>query len=135
MGFGEANVEHAILNHLLGGTTWTAPAAIWVGLANGTVNSTSSGTEPSGGSYARIQFSRTDWDDNPASGAISNKVEKEFAQATADWLSAANLTNAVFFDASTAGNYLGFAPLSTAKAVSNGDTAKFAVGNLTLQFT
>lgn len=128
--------EISILEHFLGGTGWTAPSQIWVGLANGTVNKTSGGTEPTGGSYDRIQFNRSDWDDSPlSSGSISNKVEKAFAQASADWLSAANLTHAVFYDSSSGGNYLGNAPLSTAKSVSSGQTAKFLIGGLTIEFS
>jgi hypothetical protein len=48
-------------------------------------------------------------------------------------VSGANLTHFVIFDASTAGNAIGWGALTTAKPVLNGDTASFAAGALVLK--
>lgn len=128
------SVRQSLLNHLFGKSTLTAPT-IYVGLSSTTPTSTGGNvTEPSGGAYARKQSAASDW--NAATAAdpsvITNANELAFTQATADWASGSNMTYAVFYDAATSGNYLGSGVLATAKPVLNGDTARFAAGQITV---
>ena len=127
----------ALLNSLFGktsnfGSMGSAPA-IWVGLSSTTpAEDGTNVTEPTGGAYAREEVVAGDW--NSATLAdpslIDNSAAITFTPATADWLSQANLTHAVLYDAVTTGNYLGTGALSTPKPVLNGDTAQIAAGDL-----
>lgn len=91
-------------------------------------------TEPSGGAYARVLVDDTNM--SAASGSSTAlTAEEAFAQASADWLSGADLTYAVAYDDLTSvleANFVGFTVLTVAKPVLTGDTAKFLVGDLTL---
>lgn len=127
----------ALLNSLLGktsnfGALASAPA-IYVGLSSTTPTETGTNvTEPSGGAYARVLVNAAGW--NAATSADPSLADNvsaiTFPTATADWLSAANLTHFVIYDAASAGNFLGASALTVAKAVTNGDTAEFAAGDL-----
>jgi hypothetical protein len=126
------SVRSALLNHYFGKSTLTAPT-IYVGLSSTTPTSTGTNvTEPSGGNYARIATAAGDWntavDGDPC--IIDNATSFTFAQANADWLSGADLTHAVLFDAPTGGNVVGWGALTAAKPVLNGDTAQYAAGAL-----
>jgi hypothetical protein len=123
-------VDNSILDHFTGKSTWTAPAAIYVGLSSTTPTKTGTNvTEPSGGAYARVQITNTQFT-SAATSATENNVDKSFPTATADWVSAANLTHLVIYTASTAGTFLAFKALTVAKPVLNGDTAKILNGDL-----
>lgn len=127
-------IDNSILDHYTTKTTWSARTANATYIALSSTTPTKSGTnvtEPSGGSYARVQVTAAQFD-AAASSATQNNVDKNFTQATADWVSAANLTHLVLYDASSSGTFLGFKALTTAKPVLNGDTAKVLSGDLDL---
>jgi len=108
------------------------PPTVYVGLSSTTPAVAGTGvTEPSTGSYARVATSAATWN-SAASSTTSNASAITFPTATADWASGSNMTHFVFYDASTAGNFLGFGALTTAKAILNGDTASFAAAALTI---
>ena len=60
-------------------------------------------------------------------GAKSNGTDITFPTASADWGTCVAMG---IFDAATAGNLLYWATLTVSKIVSNGDTAKFATGDI-----
>lgn len=123
-------IDNSILDHFTGKSSWTAPTAVYAGLSSTTPTKGGGNvTEPSGGSYARIQITSAQFD-TASSSATTTNTDKTFPTATADWLSAANLTNLVLYDAVTSGNFLGFKAFTTAKPVTNGDTAKINSGDL-----
>lgn len=130
MPFAEAT-DHSILNHFFGKVTWPVLADNrYIGLSSTTPTKTGGNvTEPSAGAYARIQLLNTEIA-VPAASTTSNNTDKTFVTATADWLSGVNLTDMVMFDAVTAGTFLAFKSLTVAKPVLNGDTAKFANGDM-----
>lgn len=127
----------ALLNALFGktsnfGALASAPT-IYVGLSSTTPTEAGANvTEPSSGGYARVATVAGDW--NAASladpSALDNANVITFPVATGDWLSGADLTHAVLFDAATSGNVLASAALAVAKPVMNGDTASFAAGSI-----
>jgi hypothetical protein len=123
---------------VMGKGTFTPNAQTWIGLSSTTPTDAGGNvTEPSGGSYARVALCTTGAG-APNLGAAagvapaekSNSVAIAFPAATADWVSAANLTHFVLFNASTAGTCRAFGALAVAKPVLNGDTASFAIGAL-----
>ena len=107
---------------------FTAPATLYAAAYTANPSDSGGGTEATGGSYARVSTAAGDWNTatNADPSVVDNANAITFTTATADWVSGADLTYAVFYDAATAGNFLGSAALTTAKPVLNGDTG-FAV--------
>ena len=121
-------LENELLDHVLGGGDYSRPATVYVALFTVALSDSGGGTEVSGGSYARVAVTNnaTNW---PAAsgGAKSNGTEIAFPEATASW---GTVVAFAIFDASTGGNMLYWADLTTSKTIDSGDTAKFAVGDL-----
>jgi len=121
-------LENELLDHVLGGADYSRPATVYVALY--TVAPTDAGgcTEVSGGSYARVAVTNnaTNWP-AAASGAKANGTEITFPTASANW---GTVVAFAILDAATVGNFLYWGDLTTSKTVNNGDTAKFAVGDL-----
>jgi hypothetical protein len=117
-------LANKLLDHLLKVAAYTQPST-YVGLA--TSNPGDSGSlagEPSGNGYAREQ--ETNWG---VSGATaSNQTQLDFGPAAGGaW---GTLTHWFIADASSAGNVLIYASLSTSGAVADGEDASAAVGDL-----
>ena len=125
-------LSNDILGHITNYAPYTSPQPY---LALSSTTPTLAGgnfTEPSGGSYARVAcYGNVTWA-APSGGVIANAVAVSFAQATASWLSGANITNAGLFDASNSGNLLVFGTVSTPQAVLTGNTPSFAIGGITI---
>lgn len=127
-------LSNKLIDHTLGKTSYTMPT-VYVGLSSTAPTLAGTNvTEPSGGAYARVATSGSTWA-AAASGATSNALAITFPTATADWLSGANLTYGLFYDAATSGNLLGFGVLSVARPVLNGNIATIPVGGLTRTIT
>jgi hypothetical protein len=125
-----------LIDHQLGKTSFTMPT-VYVGMSSTTPaqgSPVTNITEPSTGSYARVATSGATWT-AAASGTTSNAAVITFPTATADWVAAASLTYGILYDASSAGNILGYGVLTVAKNVLNGDTASIAIGALTVTIT
>lgn len=132
-GFTDA-VEQAILDGLFAG--WEGYESLWVGLSSTTPSGSGGNvTEPSGGSYARVETDADDWGaaSNTAPASKANTTTITFPTATADWASGSNLTYFVLYDAQTNGNVVAYGQLTTAKPVLNGDTASFASGQMVIR--
>ena len=120
-------LENAILNATLNATTYTAPANIYVSLWTSDPTDAGSGTEVSGGSYARtaVSFATA----SGTSGNVLNDAAVEFPQATAPWGTVGWIG---INDALTTGNLLYHTPLTTSKVIDTGDIFKIAVGSLSV---
>ena len=118
-------LENKLLDHQLGKTAYTMPTA-YVGLYTTTPSDAGGGTEVTGGSYVRKSTAGADWN-AAASGSTANANAITFITATGSW---GTVTHFGIFDASTAGNLLRWAALTTPKTIGNGDTASFAAGTL-----
>lgn len=122
-------LEAKVIDHTNGKTSYTMPT-VYVGLLTAAPTDTTGGTEVTGGSYARKSTAGTDWNaasGNPASATNANAIT--FVTATASW---GTVTHFALYDASTAGNMLRWAALTTSKTISSGDTASFAAGAITV---
>jgi hypothetical protein len=115
-------LENKILLHVFGATSYTAPATIYVGLYTSDPGEAGTGTEVSGGSYARqtITFTVT-------ANQASNTAAVEFPTATASW---GTVTHVAVLDASTSGNVLASAALSVSKTIGSGDVLRINAGDL-----
>lgn len=124
-------LTNKVLEHITGKTAYTIPT-VYVGLSSTTplINGTGA-TEPSGGAYARVPTSGTDWG-TAAAGVIANATTLSFPTATADWVAGANLTYVVLYDAATLGNLVGFGAITVPQPVLNGNTAAIPVGDITI---
>ena len=124
-------LENAILNHVLRATSYTSPGTnVWIALyTSAAVGDSDSGTEVSGGSYARERVQGTGMWDAPAlgAGATANTAEIAFTQATGSW---GTVQSTAIFDDSVSGNLLYHGVLTSPKTVNSGDTFKFNAGDL-----
>ena len=131
--------ERALLRQLFRNTTGPQPTNVYVALWVGDPTDTGAGgAEVTGGSYARVAVSTgssgsgtgSGWTDPGASGAIStsNNAAVTFPTPSANW---GTVTHVALMDASTSGNMLASAALSTSRTINNGDSApSFAIGAL-----
>lgn len=120
-------LENALLNATLNGATFTSPAAVYVALFTSDPTDAGSGTEVSGGSYARkaVTFGTA----TGTGGSVSNDAAVEFDQATANW---GTITHIGLYNASTSGDLLYHSALTASKAIDTGDVFKIGIGNLTV---
>lgn len=122
-------LELAILDHIFGKATFTAPSNIYVALCTSAPTDTSTGstlTEANYTGYARKQTSPSDWA-SASAGAIENANAITFAACTAGSSSA---THFALVDASSAGNVLYWGALGATLAISAGIVPEFAAGDL-----
>ena len=118
-------LENALINATLRNTSYTSPATVYVALFTSDPTDAGTGTEVSGGSYARtaVTFAA------PSNGVTTNSAAVEFPQATGTW---GTVTHIGLYDASTAGNLLYHTILDVSKTISSGDIFKIAVGSLSV---
>lgn len=127
-------LEAYILDRLFGTNGTPAVLVQYIGLYTATPSDSGGGTEVTGGSYARLEIEAATgrvWSavTGTSPSLIDNTAEWAFVTATASW---GTVSQFGIFDASTVGNLLVWGDLTTPKAVGNGDTAKFAAGDLDL---
>lgn len=122
-------LENELLDHVFGNAAYSAPSNTYVGLYTAAPTDAGGGTEVSGNGYTRVTVANnaTNW---PAAsgGAKSNGVAITFPTASGgNW---GTVVAVGIFDAATLGNLLAWADLTTNKAVNDGDTAEFAIGDI-----
>jgi hypothetical protein len=118
-------LENALINATLRNTTYTSVATVYVSLWTSDPTDAGSGTEVSGGSYARtaVTFAA------PSNGVTTNSADVTFPTCTASWGTVGWIG---INDASTAGNLLYHSPLDSAKTIDSGDIFKISTGNLSV---
>ena len=128
-------LEDKVMNHLFGGTAYTAPTTWYVGLLTVAPTDSTTGTEVSGGSYARQSISWTVTGSGTALAASNAAIT--FPAATTDW---GTVIVAGIYDADTGGNLCAFETLtqsdfstSNPKTINSGDIFKIDSGNLKIQ--
>jgi hypothetical protein len=125
-------LELELLDHVWGNAAYTAPATIYVGLYTVAPTDAGGGTEVGTGTwsnYARVAVTNNATNfPAAAAGAKSNGTAISFGAATSS--GAVTVVAVGLFDASTAGNLLAWADLTTNKTVNNGDTPSFAANEL-----
>ena len=123
--------ESLVLNWLLTTNTATRPTAWYVGLFTSAPSDTGGGTEVSGSAYARkatgtITVSGT-------ATAATNSTAIEFDAASGgNW---GTIGWAAIFDASSSGNMLAWAPLTTSRTINDGDVFRIPATSLTVTLT
>ena len=118
-------LENALINATLRATTFTAPSVVYVGLYTTDPTDAGTGTEVSGGSYARQSATFG----APSNGVSTTTADITFPQCTSSW---GTVSHIGILDALTTGNLLYHTPLTTSKAIDTGDLFKIASGSLTV---
>ena len=119
------NLEDKVLDHVFGGTAYTAPTTLYVALYTVAPTDTGGGTEVSGGGYVRKTAAFTVSGTSPTTA--SNSAAVEYPTATANY---GTVVAVGIFDALSGGNLLAYANLDTSKVVSTGDVFRFNTGDL-----
>ena len=117
-------LENKLLDHILKNVSYTSPTTVYVGLFLTDPTDAGSGTEVSGGSYARKTLSVT----TASGGVVTSSADVTFDQSTGNWGTVAYIG---LFDAITSGNLLMHTALTTSKVIETGDIFKIPSGNLT----
>jgi len=118
-------LETALVNATLRNTAYTSPAAVYAALFTTDPTDAGSGTEATGGSYARTAITFG----SPSNGVTTNSADVTFPTCTVAW---GTITHMGIFDASTSGNLLYHTPLDASKTVGSGDIFKISSGNLSV---
>jgi hypothetical protein len=118
-------LENALINATLRATTYTSPTNVYVALFTSDPTDAGSGTEVSGGSYARKEVTFG----SPSNGVTTNSADVTFDQCTADWGVVGWIG---IFDALTTGNLLYHTALNTAKTIETDDIFKIESGQLSV---
>jgi hypothetical protein len=118
-------LENALINVTLRNTAYTSPTTVYVGLYTSDPGEGNTGTEVSGGSYARtaVTFGA------PSNGVSTNSASVTFPTATGTW---GTVTHVGILDATTSGNLLYYTALDASKSIASGDVFTISTGNLSV---
>ena len=115
-------LETKVLDHVFAGTAYTAPSTLYVALFTAAPSDSGGGTEVSGGAYARQTIAFTTSGDT-----TSNNAAIEFPTATANY---GTVTHVGIYHASSAGNLMAWAALTSSKTIETGDVFRIPSGDL-----
>jgi len=124
------HLEVALLNLTLNGVAFTAVNNPYISLHTADPTDAGTGTEVSGGSYARTASSFATA--SGTSGTVATDADITFPTATATW---GTIGWIGIWDAATSGNMIFHTPLDSAKTIDSGDIFKITTGNLTVEFS
>ena len=115
-------LETELLDHVFAGNAYASPAAVYVGLFTAAPGETGGGTEVSGGSYVRKAGSFS-----VSGNTATTSAAIEWPTATASW---GTITSIGIYDASSGGNLLAYANLSSSKTIASGDVFRIPAGDI-----
>lgn len=115
-------LETKVLDHVFTNTAYTSPSAVYVALFTSSPAEDGSGTEVSGGGYARQAGSFS-----VSGNTATTTAAIEYPTATDDY---GTVTHVGIYDASTSGNLLAYAALTASKNISSGDVFRIPTGDL-----
>lgn len=121
-------LEVALLNATLNGVAFTAVNDPYVSLHTADPTDAGTGTEVSGGSYARTAASFATA--SGTSGLVATDADVTFPTATATWGVVGWIG---LWDAASGGNMLYHTALDASKTIDSGDIFKITTGNLTVE--
>jgi len=117
-------LETEILDHVFGAAAYTAPGTMHLALFTSNPDEDASGTEvtTSGTAYARRTVAFT-----VSGNTASNTGAVEYPTATATF---GTVSHVGVMDASTGGNLMAYAALTSSKTISTGDVFRVPAGDL-----
>jgi len=123
--------ESLVLNWLFTTNSATRPTAWYVGLFTSAPSDTGGGTEVSGSAYARKDTGTIAVSGTATTATNSAAIEFDAASG-GNW---GDIGWAAIFDASSSGNMLAWAPLTTSRTINDGDVFRIPAGSLTITLT
>lgn len=114
--------ETTVLTWAFSTSSATRPTAWHLALYTAAPDDTGGGTEVSGSAYARQSVTFT-----ISGNTASNTSALEFPTATGSY---GTVTHVGVFDASSGGNLIAYAALTTSKAIDTGDVLRVPAGDL-----
>jgi len=120
-------LEVTLLNLSLNGTAWAGMNNPYISLHTADPTDAGTGTEVTGGSYARVASSFGVA--SGTSGALASNADATFPTATASWGTVGWIG---IWDAVSGGNMLYHSALDASKTIDSGDIFKIVTGNLTV---
>lgn len=137
MGSKSDTFEKAILNYLFRNTAIGLDATnVYIALFTTTPTDSTTGTEVSGGSYARVAVARTGagWDaaSGASPGTTQNTSQINFPTATADWGTVTGFGICLSLAGALSTDLIYWGALTSSKVVQSGSTATFAAGALSI---
>lgn len=124
-GLHAVNVVDRMLNALCRNIAWTQPAAFWVKLHLADPGAAGATSPALNATRVQATFSAS------AGGSITTSADINWTNVP----NAETYSHVSFWDASTAGNFLGSDDLATARLVAVGDNFTILAGQLTLSIT
>jgi hypothetical protein len=115
-------LETNVLGHVFGGSAYTAPTTLYLALFTSNPDEDGSGTEVTGGAYARQTVAFT-----ISGNTASNTAAVEYATATESF---GTVSHVGVYDALTSGNLMAYAALTSSKAIDIGDVFRVPTGDL-----
>lgn len=117
-------LETELLDHVFTNSAYTAPSTLYLSLHTANPDEDGSGTEVSttGTAYARQTVTFT-----VSGNTATTSAAVEFPTATANF---GTVSHVAVWDASTAGNMLAYAALTTSKTIETGDVLRVPAGDL-----
>ena len=117
-------LETELLDHVFTNSAYTSPSAVYVSLHTANPDEDGSGAEvtTSGTGYARQAGSFS-----VSGNTATTTAAVEYPTATASY---GTVTHVGIYDASTGGNLLAYAALTTSKAIASGDVFRIPAGDL-----
>lgn len=117
-------LETELLDHVFTNNAYTAPSTLYLALFTSNPAEDASGTEvtTSGTAYARQTVTFT-----VSGNTATTDAAVEFPTATANY---GTVSHVAIFDASSAGNMIAYAALTTSKAIETGDVFRVPAGDL-----
>jgi len=124
--------ENLVLTWLLTSGSATRPTAWYVGLFTAAPSDTGGGTEVAGNAYARVATGTIGVSGTSPTTATNSAAIEFSAASGGNW---GTVTHAAIFDASTSGNMLAWAELTTSRTINDGDVFRIPASSLTITLT
>ena len=132
-------LENKTIDYLFRGESFTPAATLYIGLTTTACSDAATGTEVTGGSYARVAITSnlTNWSGTQSAGStlassgtagrISNNAAVTFTTPTAGW---GTVGWVIIMDAATSGNMYVCQALTSSKTINSGDPVSFGINAL-----
>ena len=115
-------LEEKLLAHTFSNTAFTTPGTVYVALYTVAPTDSTTGTEVSGGGYARQSAGFT-----TSGNTASNTSAIEYPTATAGY---GTVVAVAVLDSLSSGNMLAYASLTSSKTIATGDVFRIPAGDL-----
>lgn len=126
-------LENELLDHVLKGLAYTVPATVGLALYTTATTDAGGGTEvPNANAYARLEVEGATGRTFATAAAGTTDNDQEWAFAAASGGNWGTVTHVAIVDSITfgGGNFLFHGALTVTKQIDDGDTFKFATGDL-----